>query len=99
MIASSVRMPVPSGIGTPVIYPNPCQANLKIEFNVNMPSDVVVDLFDATGRKTGQLINDKLPPGRIFLDLDLSSYMAGVYYMLITDGRAHIVKKIVKINQ
>jgi hypothetical protein len=99
VIASSVRMPETSGIGTPKVYPNPCHDNLKIDLDVLMPSEVVIDLFDSSGRKTGQLVKDKLPPGRVSLTLDLSSYKAGVYYMSVTDGRAHIVKKIVKINQ
>ncbi|MFN2378713.1 MAG: T9SS type A sorting domain-containing protein [Bacteroidales bacterium] len=99
VIASSVREPEIAGFEAPVIYPNPCQDILKMEFNAFIPSDIIVDLFDSAGRKIGHLINDRLPPGRISLTMDLSSYNAGIYYLSITDGKSHFVKKIVKINQ
>jgi hypothetical protein len=99
VIASSVITAEPSAIGTAVIYPNPCNDNLKIDLDIIMPSQVVIDMFDSSGRKAGQLVKDKLPPGKVSLILDLSVDKTGVYYISITDGRTCIVKKIVKINQ
>ena len=61
-------------------YPNPTNSFTNIQFNLLAEDDVEVALFDMTGRKLIQILNERMPAGQYSYEVDLSVLADGVYY-------------------
>ena len=72
-----------------IIYPNPTQGKLKIENgDLKIWSVGIVDVYGKLLRMIA--INDNM------VELDLSSYTAGVYFLKIDTPNGEVVRKVVK---
>ena len=78
------------------VFPNPTSGNLRIKISLAEPADVQVQVIDVLGRvfETGK--QSRLEEGQ--LDLDLSAYPAGLYWLKIKLGE-HVVLKKVALNR
>ena len=62
-------------------YPNPFNATTTIQYNLSVPSDVAIEIYNLLGRKVETLVNEKQPAGyhqAIWCADDASS---GVYFL------------------
>ena len=76
-----------------LIYPNPNIGLFTIEKSSELDKEVKVSLLDATSR----VIIDKLiPKGQQKIEMDITSYSKGVYYLQLTVGKEVFVKQILK---
>lgn len=95
-IRSAIGMSPRAGgfIGTSV--PNPVTSNGSIEFHLNVPGAVVVNLYDAGGRKVSTLMNGTLDRGTHRIDWRPADGTAPGTYMaeLNVDGHRVDVAKI-----
>jgi subtilisin-like proprotein convertase family protein len=78
-----------------VVYPNPFSENFTISLNANTSDDVIVTLYDISGRT---VINKKfINPSTVFKEeLNFNSLATGVYILNVRKGIAKASKKIVK---
>jgi len=68
-------------------YPNPFNPSTNIKFELPKSNYVTLKIYDALGRETATLVNEKLAPGTYEVDWNGSNYSSGVYfYRLITDN-------------
>lgn len=72
------------------VYPNPSSGLLNLKFE-GIQNNTSVDLYDATGR----LVISR-SAGNTELQLDLSGYASGLYYMKVKNGEAVETLKVVK---
>jgi hypothetical protein len=83
--------------GKMVVYPNPFRTELYLVFPTPVDDEVVVSLFDLTGKEVYHAI---LPPfpGRnyINIDFDRTSLAKGVYILKTVTGGRNDVSKIVR---
>jgi len=76
-------------------YPNPCSSAIHLQFEINNQQLTILNLYEITGVKIKQLLNEIKMPGNYELELDLSDLPAGVYFCtLITDSGVETVKLI-----
>ncbi len=78
-----------------IIYPNPVNSKLSIEFETSRMAEMQIQLFDQTGRllKSIPLVKDQTR-----VNLDMESYFPGVYFIRIIDPDKLIWnRKIVKL--
>src|SRR5690606_17281632 len=76
-----------------LIYPNPNTGLFTIEKSSELDKEIRVNLLDATSR----VIIDKLiPKGQQKIEMDITSYSKGVYYLQLTVGKEVYVKQILK---
>ncbi len=72
------------------IFPNPSGGQVQISFDVEMNSNVQVEVLDPLSKVvyTEQLNGFK---GKYSLDLDLSTYAKGIYHLniFVDDKQAH----------
>jgi hypothetical protein len=67
-------------------FPNPFRSTTRIEFSLNEPKHVRVDVHDSIGRRISTLVNDSMNEGFHYVDFDGSALASGVYfYRIITD--------------
>lgn len=77
------------------VYPNPTNGSLRVSFNATNENEVSIVLFDITGRKVNELIQNKLMNGNQVLDLNLSDVKSGIYFLTIKTGDKSYTNKIV----
>ncbi|MGH1337706.1 MAG: T9SS type A sorting domain-containing protein [Aureispira sp.] len=76
------------------VFPNPAQDQLSIQLDLPQTADVTVVLYNATGQVLQQLQRNGV--NKESLELDLSSYGAGLYLVALKTGEQVITKKVVK---
>ena len=68
-------------------YPNPFNPTTNIEFHVNKTSQIVLDVYDLSGRKVETLVQSRLEPGFYKTRFDGKGRSSGIYFVrLQIDG-------------
>ncbi len=79
-------------------YPNPFNPVTKIRFQLSEAGNVIIKVFDITGRELSTLINDRLQPGTYETTFDGSKLSSGIYFYSINTGVFSQTKKMVLIR-
>ncbi len=79
-------------------YPNPFNATTTISFNLNVASNVTIDIYDITGAKVTTLMNEDLAAGEHHVNWDASDVASGVYYYKLTADGISETKQAVLIK-
>ncbi len=85
--SGNIGLVKPANLSAITIYPNPSTGMVNIDFNGLQMNTILLEVFDATGRKnfTGKNTNQ----------VDLSTAENGIYYLVISaENAASITKKI-----
>lgn len=96
---ASGELPVLTGVQGDIVadtkisvYPNPVRNTLKINSRFNMDTDLKTEVYTLQGKKIYES-----PFGETFpLQIDVSSYIPGIYLVKMISGGKCFVKKIVK---
>lgn len=74
-------------------YPNPTNSSGTLYFTLSQENTVHVKVYDATGRVCYQSLHENLSSGRQALTLDMASWSAGVYSVVLQlPENTHTVK-------
>ncbi len=83
------------------VYPNPCVNTLCVQFELNDQlspgSQLEIELFNSAGSKMDRIILEYNLPGNSSINIDMSKYPSGLYYLKVSSGQYSGNKKIVKI--
>jgi len=61
-------------------YPNPFKETTTIDFILETPSQVVLEVFSIGGEKICQLINEQKSPGKYSVPFNAKDLPTGIYY-------------------
>lgn len=102
-------IPLPDGLGiTPArevngllseleVYPNPVSGRFNVDFTLQDGAEVLVEIFDGTGRRIAASRAGNLSGGAQQISLDASAWAPGFYWLSLSDGNGgRLVKKMVK---
>lgn len=79
------------------IYPNPFKSNAEIKFNIDKPSDVILDVYDMTGRRVKRFANTRFQQGTYTYKLDgYSEFNNALYLVKLTIDGDSFYRRIVK---
>ena len=79
---------LPTGVSLAQNYPNPFNPATTIGFELPMPTEVRLDVYDMTGRQLSTLVNGVYPSGYHTVHWNAISLPTGIYvYRLTTDGK------------
>jgi PKD repeat protein len=78
------------------LYPNPTKDKIKIQYNLQKSSDVVMELMDPSGRILSKTTELKKPLGVNITIIDLSEYKGNLFYLKVTMNEKNAVYKVVK---
>ena len=76
-------------------YPNPFNPSTKIMFELPVSSDVILKVYDVTGREVYKITGSEKRPGMYTVDFDGSNLASGVYFYSLTAGNFSQVRKMV----
>ncbi|MCD6112422.1 MAG: T9SS type A sorting domain-containing protein [Bacteroidales bacterium] len=77
------------------IYPNPCDKNLNIKYNLNKPADVKISLFSISGKKIFSTSKKHKNKGINKEKINLSNIKPGNYFLRLTMMDHAYTKKII----
>lgn len=77
------------------VYPNPASEQVTLQYELQQSANVVINLFDATGKDIQTIINKKQPIGIHTEKVYLNELAKGIYYFEIEIDGARAVKKLV----
>ncbi|MFN8547182.1 MAG: right-handed parallel beta-helix repeat-containing protein [Candidatus Eisenbacteria bacterium] len=85
------------------VLPNPARREVELRLSVPRTAEVRVDLVDVNGRLVRRLVDETMDPedhsiGRSLVGEREQPVPAGVYYLNVTDGRSHMVRKLVVVR-
>lgn len=80
------------------IYPNPVSDILSLQFNVQQPTLVNINMFDITGRSVRRLIKAEYNVGIHTEILDLGDLKPGKYFIHYETNSGTKIKSVLKLN-
>ena len=84
-------------------YPNPFNPSTNIVFSIpataeGRSSEVELAVYDLLGRKTGELVKEKLAPGKYSVDFNATELPSGVYFYVLKAGDYTMSRKMILIK-
>lgn len=79
------------------VYPNPFQGSLSIEYVLNRPGNVTIELTDMIGRRAGVYRQGNISAGSYNLMIDTSAFPSGMYlYKVVLNNKPTLTGKVFK---
>ncbi|MBI5218688.1 MAG: T9SS type A sorting domain-containing protein [Bacteroidia bacterium] len=80
-----------------LVYPNPAQNNLTIEYSLGKTGKINIELFDMAGRKILQVVNAEQQAGKHNFTLNLTKHriLKGSYFLKFLINKSVYLKKII----
>ncbi len=84
-------------------YPNPFNPTTRIDYELTVPGEVRLDVFNVLGQKIRTLVRGNLPPGNYSATWDSNDQLgrpvaSGVYIYRLQTGRAVEAKKMILLR-
>ncbi|MBA3970748.1 MAG: T9SS type A sorting domain-containing protein [Bacteroidetes bacterium] len=89
--------PVESNNQDLIIYPNPTQSQITIEFNIFEEKNVSIEIKNILGQVVKSTDNKAFSSGLNKIEIDLSELSSGLFFAQIQIGNKVISKKIIRI--
>ncbi|MBS1493881.1 MAG: T9SS type A sorting domain-containing protein [Bacteroidetes bacterium] len=86
VLVNNISTRVPDSYNVYQNYPNPFNPTTTIKFDVIKSGNVRLEVFDGTGRKIEELVNENLAPGTYTTSWDAKGRSSGIYYYRISAG-------------
>jgi hypothetical protein len=72
-----------NGLDELIVFPNPNQGEVVLQFKINSDSDVKVDVTNLVGQKVLEILNQKMPQGEYKYIAELHTLPNGMYIMTL----------------
>jgi len=81
------------------IYPNPAEEHLIIDYSVDVETDVIIELYDNSGKKVSTLVNRRMEPGiyTYLYHMEGLSLSKGTYFIRSVVGTRTATNSFVKL--
>lgn len=79
-------------------YPNPFNPATRIGYEVPKTGHVEISIYDITGKKVADLVNQVLVPGKYTADFDGSHLSSGVYFYRLQAGDKVLFRKMILLK-
>ena len=78
-----------------IVFPNPTDGAVQIQFQIKQDADVDVSIFDEVGRRIQTILNEKMPAGKYKYTANLDRLSDGVYVLTVVTEHEVLHSKIV----
>jgi len=78
------------------IFPNPVMDRFSLSISVDLTTDAKIVIYDELGRKVDKGYDEKIYFGKNLIDLDISDYKSGIYFVSLSINNRTIVQQIIK---
>ena len=90
---------VPKDFALSQNYPNPFNPSTKIDYQVPVDAKVIMEVYNITGQKVVELVNQQMSAGYYTVDFGASKLSSGVYIyrLAASDAAGHNFSSIKKM--
>jgi hypothetical protein len=93
----------PNDFGLLQNYPNPFNPKTTIQFFLNRPGKVTLEIFDAIGQKVTTLISDNLPAGAHQVDWSATTdngkpVASGIYFYRLSNDKLQQTRRMLLVR-
>lgn len=78
-------------------FPNPFRTSSFVQYTINEPGDVLLELFDANGVKINTLENRRKNIGDYVVEINGKNLKPGLYYYTLTLNKKQLIRKAVHL--
>ncbi|MEM6964566.1 MAG: T9SS type A sorting domain-containing protein [Bacteroidota bacterium] len=78
--------------------PNPAIDITTFEYTVPVSSDILIELYDLNGKRLKTLVNDDVYAGTHTVDLSVSNFANGTYFVTLTSNQVVLVRKMTVVK-
>ncbi|MFQ6609300.1 MAG: T9SS type A sorting domain-containing protein, partial [Fidelibacterota bacterium] len=89
---------LPTEYALSLAYPNPFNPVTTLNYTVKELGDVNIAVFDMTGSKVDQLVNDRKAPGKYQVSFDAGDMPSGIYFVKMTCGDFTSMRKVMLVK-
>lgn len=79
-------------------YPNPFNPSTIIEYSVDTPGYVKIEVYNSLGQKIRELVNEYKNKGNYRVEFNASNLPSGIYYYRLYSGMQTLVKKMLLLK-
>ncbi len=79
-------------------YPNPFNPTTNIEFSLQQPGNIILQVYSSNGQKVAELANGYYTTGSHSVTFDASKYASGIYIYRIVTEQGSISRKMMLIK-
>ncbi|MCE1165308.1 MAG: T9SS type A sorting domain-containing protein [Bacteroidetes bacterium] len=79
-------------------YPNPFNASTKIIYSINKGGDVILSVYDVSGRIVLRRLASHTYAGRNEFILNMENFSSGVYFYTLSSGNEHVTKRMLLVK-
>ncbi len=84
-----------SGMKLGYAYPNPAEDMVSVLFSNQKNEDLKLRILDQNGRTVLERKMDDMMPGEHELSFDLSGFVSGHYYIILSNGKTNLTRKLI----
>lgn len=89
---------IPKRFFTSQNFPNPFNPSTKILYELPTEGNVILSVYDITGKEIAVLVNERKPAGTYEIVFDTSGLPSGIYYYKLTSGNFSETRKMVLLK-
>lgn len=98
-LSSELTIGLPNTFALKQNYPNPFNPSTKIEFNLPVNGNVLLKIYDVSGKEVTRLINNEFRnAGNYSVDFNAKSLASGVYFYKLEAGSYTGIKKMMLVK-
>ncbi|TVQ01623.1 MAG: T9SS C-terminal target domain-containing protein, partial [Balneolaceae bacterium] len=75
-------------------YPNPFNSSTTLRYQLSATQNVVIDIFDITGRRVAIVVDEQQSPGVYFARLNSANFASGTYLVRFVAGDVTNIQKM-----
>ena len=94
----SISSEIPNSFKLYQNYPNPFNPNTKIKFDIFESGIVKIEVYDNSGKKISNLLNERKIKGIYEIDFDGSNLSSGIYYYKLISQHYSSTKKMLLLK-
>ena len=79
-------------------YPNPCNSSTVIEFELNKPAYVTLNILNVSGQTVAQLSRSELLPGVHKIPFQTNGLASGIYFYQLTTNQKVQIKRLLYLQ-
>jgi hypothetical protein len=79
-------------------YPNPFNSVTTLRYQLSGPENVLIDVFDITGRRVSVIVNEEQAAGVYFVQMHSANFASGTYLIRFVAGNVTDIQKMAVIK-
>lgn len=97
-LSSEVIVGVPGKFDLSQNYPNPFNPSTKINYQITDPGNVLLKVYDLSGKEAATLVSEKQEAGYYTVTFDASGLSSGIYFYKLTSNNFTATKRMMLIK-